>query len=108
MQTVKTEFGDVFHGDVVESAKYDPPHTIRMTTDISDFPFRVIYLKQISEVDGKAYWFDEPQEITRQFVGSNGVIYTTTLNHCTCPGYTFRKTCKHINELQKDVVKFND
>lgn len=37
--------------------------------------------------------------------GSNGKVYLLTKNPngkytCTCPGYTFRHTCKHINGIK--------
>lgn len=37
--------------------------------------------------------------------GSNGKVYLLTKNSngkytCTCPGYTFRHTCKHINGIK--------
>lgn len=37
--------------------------------------------------------------------GSNGKVYLLTKNsngkyNCTCPGFTFRHTCKHINEVK--------
>ena len=33
--------------------------------------------------------------------GSKGQVYTvdTDAGTCTCPGYTFRGTCKHVKEL---------
>ena len=36
--------------------------------------------------------------------GSNGKVYLLTKNNsgkysCTCPGFTFRHTCKHIKEV---------
>lgn len=34
--------------------------------------------------------------------GSKGAVYyvNTTENTCTCPGYTYRGTCKHVKELE--------
>jgi hypothetical protein len=37
--------------------------------------------------------------------GSNGKVYLLTKNasgkyNCTCPGFTFRHTCKHLNEVK--------
>jgi hypothetical protein len=34
--------------------------------------------------------------------GSKGAIYfvNTSENTCTCPGYTYRGTCKHVKELE--------
>jgi len=45
----------------------------------------------------------EPMPWIKQVAGSKpGVFYTinTDENTCTCPGYTFRGTCKHVKELE--------
>ena len=38
----------------------------------------------------------------KEVTGSNGTKYIINLdeNTCTCPGYTYRGTCKHIKELE--------
>ena len=38
---------------------------------------------------------------TRQVAGSGGKIYIINLDEgsCTCQGYTFRGSCKHVKEL---------
>lgn len=38
---------------------------------------------------------------TREIDGSNGAKYIVDLDAktCTCPGYTYRGTCKHVKEL---------
>jgi len=43
----------------------------------------------------------DPDEITVQ--GSRGQSYTVNkaAGTCSCPGYTFRGSCKHINEVFK-------
>jgi hypothetical protein len=46
---------------------------------------------------------EEPKVI--KVKGSKGNTYLITLfptgkKTCTCPGFGFRKTCKHINELE--------
>lgn len=38
--------------------------------------------------------------------GSNGNVYLVTKNiygkyNCTCPGFSFRRTCKHIQQVNK-------
>jgi hypothetical protein len=46
---------------------------------------------------------EEPVAWIKKVAGSKpGVYYTvnTDENTCTCPGYTFRGTCKHIKELE--------
>ena len=32
----------------------------------------------------------------RTVIGSSGQTYTVTAESCTCPGYTYRGTCKHM------------
>ena len=42
----------------------------------------------------------EQENETRSVRGSKGQIYTVNLSEgtCTCPGYTYRGTCKHLAE----------
>jgi len=39
---------------------------------------------------------------TQTVEGSRGAVYTVDLdaNTCTCPGYTYRGTCKHVTALE--------
>ncbi len=41
--------------------------------------------------------------------GSNGNTYSVQWNEsfysCTCPGYTYRRTCRHIKEISDSFVK---
>jgi len=87
-------------GNIVTSAKYDPPESIRMTTGIKDFPHRVIMRKNIVTVNGKSINYVAPKEMIQKVAGSNGAVYTVkTIGGtvtCDCPGFNFRKTCKHI------------
>jgi hypothetical protein len=34
----------------------------------------------------------------RTIIGSSGSTYTVTEESCTCPGFTYRGTCKHMAE----------
>ena len=34
----------------------------------------------------------------RTVIGSSGQTYTVTEQSCTCPGFTYRGTCKHMAE----------
>ena len=34
----------------------------------------------------------------RTVIGSSGQVYTLTEDSCTCPGYTYRGTCKHMGQ----------
>lgn len=91
-----------YTGQVVQSATYDPPDSIRMTTGIKDFPFRVIQRDKIIEVNDRTFCYQAAceKESVRQVQGSNGNMYTVTTKNgrsvCTCPGFQFRKVCKHV------------
>lgn len=39
---------------------------------------------------------------TKEVEGSKGAKYVVNLDEgtCTCPGYTYRGTCKHVKELE--------
>lgn len=43
-------------------------------------------------------------ENTREISGSKGAKYILDLDlkTCTCPGYTYRGTCKHVKELSDE------
>jgi uncharacterized Zn finger protein len=49
-------------------------------------------------MDGKPYSFEvkEKKEEVRLVQGSNGKVYEVTSHSCTCPGFTFRGACKHV------------
>ena len=34
----------------------------------------------------------------RTVIGSGGQVYTVTEDSCTCPGFTYRGTCKHMGQ----------
>lgn len=90
----------VYVGSIVASAKYDPPESIRMSTDVPDFPFRVIMKKNVATINGEAIRYVAAETETRFVQGSGGVQYTVKTvdgtTTCTCPGFAFRKHCKHL------------
>jgi hypothetical protein len=75
---------------------------IGITTEKAHFPIRTINISKIVQVNGVETQFvavqEQPTVIT--IVGSKGNTYTVTKYSgeitCTCPGYEFRKTCKHL------------
>jgi hypothetical protein len=34
----------------------------------------------------------------RTVIGSSGQVYTLTEDSCSCPGFTYRGTCKHLGQ----------
>jgi hypothetical protein len=90
---------NIYEGDEVK-VKWCKPEELAVSTANPEFPFRIIQRKWIREIDGKPYSFEvKPKEEPKvRFVkGSNGKEYEVTGNYkCTCPGFTFRGACKHL------------
>lgn len=92
-----------YEGDQVQAPKWAEPGTICITTGDLAFPVRMIHPDNIISVDEVAY---EPKiEGGPRIVevkGSRGGTYQVTITKhgrsCTCPGYGFRRSCKHIAE----------
>ena len=99
---------DRYHFAVPEFATYEGAEVhlkhvgadcLALTTDIEDFPVRVIPRSWIAFIDGAAYTHTASQSQTKTVKGSKGEEYVVTLGAkptCTCTGFAFRKTCKHI------------
>ena len=90
-----------FSGKIVPSTKYDPPGSVRMTTEFKYFPFRVIAERMIASINGVPFEHKAFSAPTIKIVaGSKGQFYTVTTDNgrttCTCPGFQFRKNCKHV------------
>ena len=96
---------------VVETAtKFTPPDFVRIITDF-DSPVRIreVPLNRITQIE-YADGTPAPQQAinneTKTWVveGSRGSRYTVIRNKsswsCTCPGFQFRRSCKHVQELK--------
>lgn len=70
---------------------------------------RIIQRENIREIDGKDYRYIKGglKELERIVKGSKGNEYTVKVSangkSCTCPGFTFRGTCKHVTELEAEL-----
>jgi hypothetical protein len=66
--------------------------------------YRVLKKKDIVSMDGKSIEVKPTLETTQTWrvAGSKGAEYVVTHDHgrwsCTCPGFGFRRDCKHIRE----------
>lgn len=90
-----------YEGEQVPAYKWSVPGTICLTTGNPRWPVREIHPMNIISVDDTEF---EQVAIPRIRVytveGSKGSTYTVTINPtgdrtCSCPGFAFRKSCKH-------------
>ena len=104
-QGVVTEEFNVYSGTVVRYKWFDADE-IGLTTGNPDFPFRRIRKERIVEVNDLPVSYAEPkvsERVERIVQGSKGNTYTVVKEGskitCTCPGFKFRSSCKHTQEL---------
>jgi hypothetical protein len=93
-----------YTGTVVHEKWYGDDK-IGLTTDVRGYPVRVLSRHNIVEVSGAKFEY-VPVKSARETItvqGSKGNTYIVTKENgkatCTCPGYGFRKTCKHTQEI---------
>lgn len=94
-----------YEGEEVR-VKWAGTHELALRTD-DPVGLRIIQRRHIREIDGQPYEYIEGisavQDRTITVQGSKGKSYTVTIGstkNCTCPGFTFRGSCKHIAELE--------
>jgi len=97
-------------GIVEKAIKFTPPDFVRIVTDF-DSPVRIreIPLSRITNIeyaDGRTATKETVDIDTRTWSveGSRGSRYTVIRTRsswtCTCSGFQFRKSCRHITELK--------
>ena len=101
---------NTFTGRVVRDHRAIKPGQIGLTTDEPNFDLRVIDIERIVSVDDAVFTQPvktEPSTKTWTVQGSKGKTYTVTLDHgryeCTCPGFQFRRSCKHVDDKKENV-----
>lgn len=94
----------VFEGTVLKPYKWLNDREFCLTGD-SNWPIRVINMNQVNHIElitGELKTIDLDSKVWT-VSGSKGNSYVVTRNSskwdCTCPGFSFRKTCKHVSEL---------
>lgn len=94
----------VYEGTVIAPYKWLSDREFCLTGD-KNWPIRVINMGRVVDVKlvtGKLKKVDTDVKVWT-IKGSKGNSYTVTRNaskwDCTCPGFTFRKNCKHVSEL---------
>jgi len=95
-----------YEGDVVATPKWVPYDAIALTTTESKFRVRIIDKSNIISIDGQEYKKENKIKSdiqTFSVAGSKGNVYTVSIGskfkECTCTAFTYRRTCKHINEV---------
>lgn len=97
-------------GLVEKATRFTPPNFVRIVTDF-DSPVRVreIPLDRITNIeyaDGRLGTIQliEDQSKTWTVQGSRGSQYVIVRSKnswsCTCPGFQFRRSCKHISQIK--------
>ena len=93
---------NVFSGKVVYDHKAVKPGQVGLTTDEPRFDLRIIDRERIVGLNYEVRDDEKlaPESWTVQ--GSKGLTYTVTLDRgvyeCTCPGFQFRRSCKHVEQ----------
>ena len=106
------EYKDVV---VLEPARIDPPNTFRFLVPHTPIPERLVNMRSVERLKrgNSTYRKVKPRKIThnrtaKQIANSKGTgFYTVALEnnvaiHCTCPGFTYRKNCRHLKEATND------
>jgi hypothetical protein len=100
---------------VLKSESYDQPNTFRVEairSNLHHVKLHVIQLKYVTElemIEGTADQIEQDTGIRYIPVkGSKNQEYTVTVkegtaSECTCVGYTYRRQCRHLGEVQKTV-----
>ena len=93
-----------YEGKVLPPYKWLNDRQFCMSGD-NDWPIRVItmdFVEDLKILSGDAKKIDTDVK-TWEVPGSKGNKYVVTRNSqgwsCTCTGFQFRKTCKHVSEL---------
>lgn len=91
-------------GDVVKPYPWLTDRQFCMTGDAA-YPVRIISLDLVENIELLSGKFKEinTEAKTYQVDGSKGKKYTVVRDSkgwtCTCTGFQFRKSCKHVSEL---------
>ena len=94
----------VYSGTVVPNAKWEPSNTFCLTTGDKRFPIRNIAMRNVISIDGIENDIIENKVKTILVNGSKGNVYTVIVDGdnitCSCPGYSFRRSCKHTEQVR--------
>lgn len=105
-----------FEGNILYE-KWFKPNEVGLTTGDPRFPFRRIQKERIVEVNGEESKFsqqslsvsEDSEQRTISVKGSTGSLYEVQVgggrgSSCSCKGYQFRGSCRHITEAESQVA----
>lgn len=95
-----------YEGEIVATPKWVEYEALCLSTGDKRFPFRIISKSDIVEVNGKQNIYVEKPKVKQVTIkGSKGDQYVVSLDGsrstCTCSGFQFRRSCRHIMEAQR-------
>ena len=83
----------------------DYPAIALSTGEKRGFKLRIIPIENIIDSSEEINQVvSKPSDRVFSVAGSKGNTYTVTIgkhNHCTCPAFQFRRSCKHVVEAMK-------
>lgn len=96
-------------GTVLQATKHTPPNCMCLLVTDSDVAIREIPMERVT-----ALAYTDGSQVEREAVkndiqewqidGSRGSVYNVVRNQsrwtCSCPGFQFRKNCRHVTELK--------
>ena len=98
---------NTYEGEIVYQ-KWFKNSQVGLTTDNPDFPFRVLEKSNIVEVDDHTVDFTKEEPPVQIKVQGKTSVYTITagteITRCTCPGFSYRGKCRHVDEFEMSIV----
>lgn len=94
----------VFEGTIITNPSWVSSNNICIIADIPP-KMRIIPKHLVLEIDNtiQETKIAKNKDVTVEVNGSKGAVYIVTKQNskltCTCPGFGFRKTCKHLKAL---------
>ena len=105
-----------FEGNILYE-KWFKPNEVGLTTGDPRFPFRRIQKERIVEVNGEESKFaqqslsasKDSEQRRVSIKGSTGSLYEVQIgggrgSSCSCKGYQFRGSCRHITEAESQIA----
>lgn len=99
---------NTYTGTVIRNHKAIRPDQIGLTTGNKSFDMRVIDINRIAGFEDSPEAAKAKAEYKTYVVkGSKNAEYIVTQDHnqltCTCPGFGFRRACKHVDEIKSKL-----